>query len=265
VEVERGADADHHRGGDAAERRRHPALLLGRAEPNPHDVGPLRVDGRDRVRGLGLGHRAEGRRHGAGDREPGIARGEAARERLGHALAPAEEEMPVALRQRVLAQREHQVGPVDALGLALAGEAAQPHQRHAVRGDEIGAIVDATERGIPARFHYRVHVGDADIAGLARRDPAVDGRERTRHAQRRQADAQDVHALRCRHGASPDGARSPCGGARKENGVKPRAGAATTRDKKSHSLVAPQRARQVLTSGYAGRVGAGPPSSGTPG
>src|SRR5207248_5564937 len=49
VEVEGGTDADQHRRGQSRSHPRHPELLLGRADPDPDDVGLGAIDQLDGV------------------------------------------------------------------------------------------------------------------------------------------------------------------------------------------------------------------------
>jgi hypothetical protein len=44
VDVERGPDAQEHRGFEPADVGVHPALLLGRAQPDPDKIGPHGID-----------------------------------------------------------------------------------------------------------------------------------------------------------------------------------------------------------------------------
>src|SRR5580704_1652108 len=67
VNIERGADANHHGHVDAVAMVKHPALLLRRAEANPKNVGARGVDLRNEFAILGRGNGAKRRRDHSGD------------------------------------------------------------------------------------------------------------------------------------------------------------------------------------------------------
>src|SRR5687767_10206200 len=114
VEVERRADANHYRRIDAIEMFGHPVLLLRRAQTDPDDVGARIIDQLDDVGVLFPGELSEWRRERAGNREPGKALRQSAREEICDAVIATVEKVTVARGHRSLAAREHQIGTVDA-------------------------------------------------------------------------------------------------------------------------------------------------------
>ena len=79
---------------------RHPLLLLGHADPDPHDVGAGALDvGRDGLL-LGVGELAERRRVAADDLQPGMAQPQVARELDERALVAAAVEVHAPARSR---------------------------------------------------------------------------------------------------------------------------------------------------------------------
>src|SRR5918999_723012 len=73
VEVDRGADAAHHRHLEAVAHAGHPLLLLRHADPDPQHIGARLVDLRDEGALLLLGERAERRRIAAHDLDARVA------------------------------------------------------------------------------------------------------------------------------------------------------------------------------------------------
>ena len=94
MDVEGRADADHHRGLDLAQVGGHPALLLGRAQAHPDDVGPGLIDHLHDPRVFFLGERPEGRAIGADDLQAGELPPEPRGQPFCHTLAAAVEEIP---------------------------------------------------------------------------------------------------------------------------------------------------------------------------
>jgi hypothetical protein len=71
-------------------------------------------------------------------------------------------------------QKIRAIYPLDG---AAALEAAQPDQRHTVRGGESGPVEDVAEVRIPLGLNHRVDVCDAHVAPQAGLYPLVEGGE----------------------------------------------------------------------------------------
>ena len=72
MKIESGAYADQDRGLEQATMCRHPALLFGSAETDPHDIGIRFIDPRGNLEAFLVAERTERRRVAAGDFEAGI-------------------------------------------------------------------------------------------------------------------------------------------------------------------------------------------------
>ncbi len=196
VEVERRADADQHRRLEQRAHLRHPLLLLGHPDSDPHDVGPRMVDllG-DRVPLL-RGQRAVRGRVAADDLDPGIALAEVERQLHQRALVAAAVQVePLTVVGGGGTGLGHQLGSVDAVAERVPERVQRPHQRLTVGDVERGGVQRVSQLAILAGGHHRVHVAHADVAAPALGDHRVDPVERLSIVDQRQRHADDVDRL----------------------------------------------------------------------
>jgi len=66
---------------------------------------------------------------------------------------------------------KHQIRTIDAVHVPKAGPFQQPHQRHAVRRDHTGCVVDAAELLGSRALHNTVDARDANVLPAGLRDP----------------------------------------------------------------------------------------------
>ena len=171
---------------------RHPPFLLGRAEPDPHDLRAGVVDLADDVGVFLRGQRPERRRVGSDDLQTREALRQVAPELIEHLVGRRRRrKIPSRVRRRV---RRPRASGRDRRRAACSWRppAAGPHHRHAVGGRQARFVVDAQQLGVALRLHHAVHAGDADVVLLrlsihrvisldARRDSiALDPRRRAR-------------------------------------------------------------------------------------
>ena len=129
----------------AADVRRHPALLLGGAEADPDQVGSGALI-RSTIASSSSG--VSGRNGGdqvPATRSPGKRAVSRSASSSGTPSRRRRRTTTSRARPRSGTDREHQVGAVHALASAHARPMAGPHHRHAVRGGEARGVVDATQ------------------------------------------------------------------------------------------------------------------------
>ena len=193
MEVERRADADQHGRVEVRAQRRHPLLLLGDADADPHDIGPRIVDLGD-DRGLLLfGERAVRWRVAADDPDPGVTLAEIQCELYERSLVAAAVQVEtLAGRRGSGARTSHQLWAVYAVRERMTERVERPHERLAVGHVQRGAEQRRPELGVLLRRHHGVDVAYADIAVLARGRHRVDPLERPLVVDQTKRNAQDL-------------------------------------------------------------------------
>ena len=171
---------------------RNPIILLGRAQADPDDVRGRSVDGRENIPSLFSVRRPVLWRVSARDNEGRIPRLELAGEKVGHAWRTSIEEMPMTCRLRTLAEREHQVWPVNPAGLPIPMQLTQPDERHAVGRRKTAPVDDSPQARIFLAFHYGMDGAHIDVTVHRCRDPLLDHLDRLLKIDRADADTKDV-------------------------------------------------------------------------
>lgn len=196
VKIESGADADEDAGIERAPVLRHEFFLFRRTEADPNDVGPGACDAGAERGGFVFVEGAEWRRERADDLEAGETRGEFGAERFGHAGNAAVEVVAQTDGATGIADREHEIGAVDAFDGRQCGRAAEPDERHAIGSGEPGIVIDAAELRIGLRLGEAVGGAEADVAAAELVACAKDEITRLRERECGDADAEDVVAWR---------------------------------------------------------------------
>ena len=192
MKIESRADADHHGGTDATKMFVHPVFLLRRTQAHPDDIGLCVVDRSDDAFIFFFRERAVRRRIEPCDLQSRTPSCEPVGELLWDTFRASVKIVTVSLGQRLPANGQRQVGSADALDPRKPFPAAKPNERHAVRRDKAGLIMNLPEFFVLLTSHDSMHVSYADILPIALADPAVDRFEGLCHVDRTNPDSKDV-------------------------------------------------------------------------
>jgi hypothetical protein len=105
--------------------------------------------------------------------------------------------MPRSDRPAPVEQRRHHVGPADPLG-AAAAQPHHPHERHAVRGDQLRGVQACPEGLVAGRLDDRVDRAEVDPEAIPAGDRVEQPLDRRLVGDRRDPDAEDRDSVRRR-------------------------------------------------------------------